>query len=45
MAEELHNTENKDYDNEAIPPIYGNAIAPMQDNQLGGLLSADANDE
>ena len=29
----------------AIAPIYGNAIAPMQDNQLGDLLNADANDE
>ena len=45
MAEESHNTEDKDYGNEAIALIYGNAIAPMQDNQLRGLLNADANDE
>ncbi len=45
MAEELHNTEDKDFGNEAIASIYGNAFAPMQDNQLGGLLNADANDE
>ena len=36
MAEELHDTDDEDY---------GDAIAPMQDDQLGDLLNADANVE
>jgi hypothetical protein len=36
MAEELHDTDDEDY---------GDAIAPMQDDQLGDILNADANVE